>query len=381
MPHRNELAEPHVPQNTNIRTTALQFLRWAHDHGLLAADAYYPGATIGNPTFGDTGVDAAAIGTLRSRQIRFVTIDEVATKISVFLRKAAPTVKELKTLPSYCNGVPLQYHQGNTETVSPSTIGEATSTCGVHVAGGGGHFYTCGSSISVGNNREAGTLGCLVRDAAGQLFGLTNNHVSGACSYAPTGLPVLAPGVLDVTPDNPRPFTIGVHVRQLPMLVGDPSSVDHAMNSDAALFAIEPATSVSSMQRAAYDTPISIMDLIPGMQVQKVGRTTAHTMGIVLGEIIGATNVTYSASQYGFSGSVYFEPLFVVHGLGDIFSDGGDSGSLVTHIDAQGVRHAVGLVVAGCVDNSAPGNKRSLILPLRPILQRFNVTLVAGYNC
>ena len=375
-----EVIELQAPLQVDVRTTALQLLRWAYDHGLLTSDAYFPGPTIGTPTFGDSEVSITALGILRFRQIRFVAIDTAAQKISVFLRKASPSLKELKTLPTVCNGVKLQYHQGSSETVAPSTVGEATSTCGLYLVGTHS-YYTCGSSISVGNNREAGTLGCLVRDAAGQLFGLTNNHVSGACNYAPTGLPVLAPGVIDVSPTNPHPFTIGTHSRQLPMIAGDPSSVDHALNSDAALFEITDLSRVSSMQRTSYDTPVSVMDMVPGMHIQKVGRTTGMTNGIVLGELVGAASVNYSASQYGFAGSVYFEPLFVAHGLGDIFSDGGDSGSLVTHVDAQGIRHAVGLVVAGCTDNSAPGGKRSLIFPLRPILQRFNVTLVDSYNC
>lgn len=379
MPQMIEGGEPQAPQ-VDVRTTALQLLRWAHDNGLLAADAYYPTHVVGTPNFGDVPVDASGLGVLRSRQIRFVAIDEAANKISVFLRKASPTAKELKVLPSSCNGASLKYHQGNTETISPSAVAEATSTCALHLVGTNA-FYTCGSSISVGNNREAGTLGCLVRDAAGRLFGLTNNHVSGACSYAPNGLPVLAPGVVDVSPVNPHPFTIGVHSAQLPMLIGDPSSVDHTMNSDAALFEITEVNRVSSMQRSFFDTPTSVLDMVPGMTVQKVGRTTALTTGAVLGELIGAASINYSASQYGFSGSVYFEPLFIIHGHGDIFSEGGDSGSLVVHVDAQGTRHAVGLVVAGCADGSAPGGKRSIVLPLRPILNRFNVALVAGYNC
>lgn len=379
MPLTNQGMEPQASQ-VDVRTTALQLLRWAHDHGLLAADAYYPINAVGSPNFGESAIDATGLGILRSRQIRFVAIDEAARKISVFLRKASPTTKELKALPSTCNGAALQYHQGNSETISPSAVAEATSTCALHVVGSNA-FYTCGSSISVGNNREAGTLGCLVRDVTGLLFGLTNNHVSGACSYAPNGLPVLAPGVIDVSSTNPHPFTIGTHAKQLPMLVGDPSSVDHTMNSDAALFEIVEPHRVSSMQRNFFDTPVSVMDMVPGMHVQKVGRSTAMTKGVVLAEMVGATSIAYSASQYGFSGSVYFEPLFIVHGLGDIFSEGGDSGSLVTHVDAQGIRHAVGLVVAGCLDNSAPGGKRSIILPLQPILNRFNVTLVTGHNC
>lgn len=365
--------------SVDIRTTALQFLRWAHDHGLLASDAYYPGTTLDSPSFGDESVGSPSLGVLRARQIRFLTIDSVSNRISIFLRRASPTAKELKGLPTKCNGFSLNYHQGNPETVAAANVAEATSTCAIHQVAGQ-NFYTCGSSISIGNNREAGTIGCLVRDETGLIFGLSNNHVSGACSYAPSGLPVIAPGILDVSPTNPHPFTLGIHARQLPMHVGDPSSIDHTQNSDAALFQIVNPGRVSSMQRGYYDTPSTIKDLVAGMKVQKVGRSTGLKSGVVMGEIVGAAPVSYAAAQYGFSGAVYFEPLWVVHGVGDLFSDGGDSGSLVTHVDDAGVRHAVGIVVAGCADNSAPGGKRSIILPLRPILEQLKVQLVANHN-
>lgn len=373
-------ASAQAATTTDVRTAALQFLSWAREHGLLAADAYRPHETLPNPEFDHATLDPGVFSALRTRQVRFLAVASQKNHISVFLKKAAPNSKELKILPRTCNGHTLSYHQGNTESVSPTAVAESTNNCSMHQ-----HetkdFYTCGSSISVGNNREAGTLGCLVRNARSELFGLSNNHVSGACSYAPIGLPVLAPGILDVGPGNPFPFTIGLHETQLPMQFGDPSGVDHTQNSDAALIKITSPNLISSMQRNFYDTPASVIDLQPGMQVEKVGRTTGHTHGIVLGELIGAVLINYVAAQYGFSGGAYFEGVFVVHGVGDVFSDGGDSGSLVTHVDANGIRHAVGIVFAGCIDNSAPGNKRALILPLRPILNRFNVTLLSQHNC
>ena len=374
-----EFGGAQAPAGNDIRTAALQFLRWAHDRSLLAPDAYYPGDTVGAPAFDEEFNESGAVSVLRNRQVRFLSIDQASGRISVFVRKTAPSLKELKVLPRHCNGFSVQYHQGNPETVSSSAVATATNACSTYVTGHGS-VYTCGSSISIGNNREAGTLGCLVSDNAGTLFGLTNNHVSGGCSYAPTGLPVLAPGIADVTPNNPYPFTLGIHSRQLPMGIGDPTSIDHTQNSDAALIQIVTPQLISSMQRGHYDTPASVMDMVSTMQIEKVGRTTDRTRGVVMGEIVGAVAINYSASQYGFAGNVFFEPLFVAHGIGDIFSDSGDSGSLVTHIDAAGVRHAVGLVVGGGADNNAPGNKISLLLPLRPILERLQVSLVTGHN-
>jgi len=83
---------------------------------------------------------------------------------------------------------------------------------------------------------------------------------------------------------------------------------------------------------------------------------------------------------YNFSGFVLFAQVYVVVGEGNIFSDTGDSGSLVTTVDAEGNRSAVGLVFAGRGDAAAPGEKISLILPIKPILAALDVTLVTGHN-
>lgn len=358
----------------------MQFLLWAHQQGALAPDAYYPNANVGLPFFGPEALTEQAAAALRQRQIRFVGINEPQGSISVFLHRAAPTAKQMKTLPKSCNGYALHYFQGNPNPISPTALAQSATTCAIHSIGTT-KFYTCGSSISIGNDRAAGTLGCLVRDAHGEIYGLSNNHVSACCNYAPVGLPVIAPGVIDVSPSNPWPFTIGVHSRQLPMLMGDPTSVSTMDNSDAAIFKLAPNAPVSSMQRNYYDTPSSIMDLAAGMAIEKVGRSSDRTVGVVHSEVIGAFPIRYAAPQYEFSGTVYFEPLFEARGLTDRFSEGGDSGSLVTHVDQQGIRHAVGIIVAGADDGGAPGGKRSFILPIRAIFDRLQVTLVTNHNC
>jgi hypothetical protein len=371
-------ALPPAPLVGTIKNAATAFLRWAHEHSLLAPDAFFPGADIEAPAF-DVDPGPVAVSVLRQKQIRFVGVNPSADQINVYLVRAAPSSRASKVLPKTCNGYQLRFHQGNPEPISPASVAEATNTCTVRMINGSA-FYTCGSSISVGNARSAGTLGCLLQDQAGILFGLSNNHVTACCNYAPVGLPILAPGVTDVSPTNPPPFTIGFHRQQLPMLMGDPSSVDATQNRDAAIFAIADPNAVSSMQQGYFDTPASVLDLAPGMGVEKVGRTSERTRGQVQAELIGASPIMYSASHYSFSGAVYFEPLFLVHGIGDRFSEAGDSGSLVTHLDANGVRHAVGIVVGGATDNSAPGGKLSLILPIRPILNQFGLSLKSNHN-
>ncbi|MBR8303458.1 hypothetical protein KDW49_22375 [Burkholderia dolosa] len=366
-------AEPAIA----IDTAALRLLRWAHTNDLLRPDAWYPGEAYENPALDP--IQLQAIADLRRRRVNFVGVNHARSEVTIYMQRAVPAERVLKTWPKTVDGYRLRYRQGVPTTVTAANVAETATPCAMHVVGGSA-FYTCGSSISIGNNREAGTLGCLVRDAAGDLFGLTNNHVSAACNYAPTGQPILAPGVCDVGPANPAPFTIGFHTRQLPMHMGDPTTVNVVDNDDAAIFRIADGGRVSSSQQNVYDTPAAAIGLAAGMQVEKVGRSSGHTRGIVVDRVMGPLPVGYHAAQYGFNGTAFFEPMFIVVGLGDRFSEGGDSGSLVVHTDATGTKYAVGIVIAGRDDGSVPGGKLSLIMPIQPILTKLGVTLVSGHN-
>jgi hypothetical protein len=360
-----------------LQTAALKLLRWCQDNGLLTPEAYFPGDGYAHPVLAP--MDNAALALLRQKQIRFVGINYASQAITVFLKKVAPAARAALSLPQTCDGFPLIFRQGNPDTVSPSHIAQAASPSAVHQVAGT-NYYTCGSSISVGNDRVAGTLGCLVRDQAGVIYGLSNNHVSGCCNYAPARLPIVAPGVLDVTPTNVPPFTIGYHARQLPMVMGDPTVVNTADNRDAAIFELNQPGWVSSMQQTDYDTPAGSLPLATGMEVEKVGRSSGYTRGTVVACVVGPINVSYSAPQYQFNGVVYFDKMFVVYGAADRFSEPGDSGSLVVHKDQNNIRHAVGIVIAGGDDSAAPGGKVSFIMPIEPILNEFQVTLVSGHN-
>jgi hypothetical protein len=318
---------------------------------------------------------------LRSKQVVSVVFAETRDEIIVFTKRAAPASKKLvAALPAKIDNVVISYRQG-----AETLIGTEPP-----VAFGGPPYvvrqtgtalrYTCGSSISVGNFRDAGTLGCLIRNAAGVLHGLSNNHVAGGCNFAGVGLPILAPGIVDVVANGLAPFTLGFHTLSLNMVAGSVDNVDPKTNQDAAMFRIANESLVSSFQGTFYDTPIATMDFIDGMEVEKVGRTTGHTRGRVIGQIFGAQTIQYSAALYGFTGHVSFDPAFSIVGQGDLFSDNGDSGSLITTLDGTGQRFAVGIVVGGKSDGTAPGGKSTIALPIAPILQGFGASLVSGHN-
>jgi hypothetical protein len=318
---------------------------------------------------------------LRAKQIQSVAFNQPREEIIVFTKRVAPSSKkQLSDVPQSIENIKIRYRQGVQNPIGgPPSVAHAGPIYAVRTVAGA-QRYTCGSSISVGNAREGGTMGCLVRDGAGVLYGLSNNHVSGSCSFAGVNLPILAPGVVDVAPMNIAPFTIGFHTRSLTFVSGSADNVDPKTNLDAAIFRINQDAWVSSFQRDLHDTPSLVGDLTADMVVEKVGRTTGHTTGRVTGQLHGAHPILYSAPLYNFSSIVSFEPAFAIAGQIDLFSDGGDSGSLITSIDPAGQRMAVGIVVGGMNDGSAPGKKVTIALPIRPILAGLGVTLVSGHN-
>jgi hypothetical protein len=317
---------------------------------------------------------------LRAKQVQPIAFSSVRSEIIVFTKRVAPTTKkQLASVPQIIDDIQIRYRQGVQNPIGAEPPQPFGGPAYIVRKIGRDDFYTCGSSISVGNNREAGTLSCLVKSSAGVLHGLSNNHVTGGCNHAGLGLPILAPGVFDVAPNGLPPFTLGFHSHSLPFVSGSADNVDPKLNFDAAIFRIAAENLVSSYQGDSYDTPSVAGAMLDDMEVEKVGRTTQHTKGRVLGQIYGANSIQYAASLYQFSGPVAFEPTFAIAGVGQLFSDNGDSGSLITTV-VGGQRIAVGIVVGGKNDGSAPGGKTTIALPILPILQGLGVTLTSGHN-
>ena len=360
---------------------ALIFKSWAASEGLIQ-DAQGALLAPGAPDFVQINpVTDVGKQILRSKHVSAVAFNASEKEILVFTRRTAPTTKRmLKALPASVDDVAIKYRQGHQEIIGGPPAVPFGSPPYVVRQSAAGRFYACGSSVSVGNCRDAGTFGCLVRNATGQLFGLSNNHVTGSCSFAPVGLPILAPGVHDVAAGGLHPFTLGTHQVSLPIVTGAPDNVNASENLDAAIFTILNPDAVTSFQGMAYDTPTAAAPISPGMAVEKVGRTTGHTRGTVVAQMHGPFPIGYAAQLYGFAGQIYFEPLYVVAGAPSLFSDNGDSGSLVVNVAPDGSRTAVGLIVGGMADGSAAGGKVTLVLPLETILAKFAVSLVSNHN-
>jgi hypothetical protein len=357
------------------------FHDWAFEEGFMPEGPRAPIASSAADRAKITPVTDAGKQTLRSKLVDAVAFNDQRGEITVFLKRAAPVSKKaLSLLPSVIEDVAIKYRQGVPEPVGPAANVPFGGPSYVVRAGAGADRYTCGSSISCGNFRDAGTLGALVRNVQGDLFGLSNNHVTGQCSHAEIGLPIVAPGIYDVAARGLPPFTLGYHALALAMVGGTADNIDHKKNLDAAIFRIQNESLVTSYQRTYYDTPAGTAALVPNMVVEKVGRTTGHTTGVVTGQLFGATPINYSMALHGFAGAVSFEPMFSIIGQTTVFSENGDSGSLIITTDSSGQRKAVGIVVGGGHEPQAPGQYRTLALAIEPILAALQVTLVSGHN-
>lgn len=371
-------ALPAVPPVPSTYEVASGVAKWAIARGLLAplpadVDAMYL-ANVGPIPLGND-----AEQTLRHRGVESIAYNATTRTIFIYTTRKV-TQKELKSLPASVQRSGLSFPHGTVDVVGKGNLTSQGAPYAVYTSPTGSH-YACGSSISPGNDASAGTLGALVRLADGLIYGLTNNHVSALCSHVQIDTPILAPGVVDVGPNGVAPFTLGFHTRALEMNHGSVGNIDIARNTDAAIFKINDVGMVTSMQGGLYDTPIQIADPTEGMRVEKVGRTTRHTKGQIVSRQLRPAGVGYQVHSHGFNSTIWFGSVFTLHGLGSEFSLSGDSGSLVVHVDDHGrPLSAVGLIFAGGPDSSAPGGAKSLMVPIRPILQALGATLVGGHN-
>ncbi len=208
----------------------------------------------------------------------------------------------------------------------------------------------------------AGTIGARVRDALGNVYALSNNHVYANQNDADLDDPILQPGAFDG--GNDPTDRIGTLDSYEPILF--------ATQQSTPLNVIDAAIAISSPDLLDNSTPADDGYGIPssitatayiGQPVQKYGRTTGLTHGEV-SEINVTVDVCYLA--------YWFWCLKLARYAGQIgitpggFSGGGDSGSLIVTDDE--FRNPLGLLFAG-------GSDRTFANPIDAVLSAFGVTI------
>lgn len=345
--------------DTDIRNAARAVRRWAIENNLLRLGGWSETSGVDPRAIGAMAMSDAGVEALEKQKVTAIGFNRNARKIYVYTHRPL-TKKARDGLPTALadgQGFPIEYRQARSISINMEGADAVISQLPYHAQG---DVYACGSSIGIGSVRMAGTLGCLVRRDDDRLYGLSNNHVTGGCNNTRIRMPITAPGVSDVSADGFPPFTIGYHHAVLTMRQGEPGTVDHFENTDAALFEIADPARVTSRQGSVYDTPVHVGNPEEDMVVEKVGRTTGHRMGIIESELTGPLPVNYRTTvhhnaEYSshFTGTVYFEPTYLVRGRDGPFALPGDSGSLVTTVGRHGVRLAVGLVFAGVAPDTS----------------------------
>ncbi|RJR39589.1 MAG: hypothetical protein C4567_11785 [Deltaproteobacteria bacterium] len=215
--------------------------------------------------------------------------------------------------------------------------------------------------VSVGNKREcaAGTIGCRVKDAAGKVYILSNNHVLAMENVSPLGVGIAQPGLFDAAVQC---------VYSTTYLLGklydfEPISFTQNNIMDAAIASTNKSKLGNATPNDGYGKPKTTTAAAAiGQQVQKYGRTTGHTLGA-----ISAINATFDIN-YGTDVNPRFARFVnqIVVSSPTAFILPGDSGSLLV----TNLKKPVGLLFAG------NGNGTLAIAnPINPVLQRFGVTI------
>jgi hypothetical protein len=212
--------------------------------------------------------------------------------------------------------------------------------------------------VSTGNEGEcsAGTIGARVKDASGNVFALSNNHVYALENAAVPNSAVLQPGLYDTNCTFNPANVIGTLSSFVPIVFS--TSANNTV--DAAIAASDVLHLGKSTPSNGYGTPRSAtVSAFVGQRVKKYGRTTSLTSGQVLG-INAIVMVGYG------SGTAQFVDQIIVQSS-RAFILAGDSGSLL--VTAQS-NNPVGLLFAG------NGNGRIAIANrIDAVLGAFSVTI------
>ena len=211
---------------------------------------------------------------------------------------------------------------------------------------------SCG--VSVGHPLiTAGTLGCLV-EKDDKKFILSNNHVLADCNTAAISDKIIQQGKADGGSSPSEDIATLTEFKPIDF-TGAANDIDAAIAKlDQAGTVEEEIIDIGSPLKTTVSAALF-------QSVRKHGRTTGHTVGVI-------TDLSVDIwVGYGTSGRAWFENQFAVTGIyGQIFSQGGDSGSLI--VDAVKL-NPVGLLFAG-------GGGLTFANKIDDVLNYFNVSIV-----
>jgi hypothetical protein len=206
----------------------------------------------------------------------------------------------------------------------------------------------------------AGSLGAFVRDRdTGTVQVLSSNHILANLNTAQLNDDIIQPGNYDNGLDPAD--LVASFTRCFQIDFQQPNVIDCAIASIGGAIGIDS----SSLDSLGTLAGVRATPLVGGERVRKVGRTTGVTSGTVLSTAINNLEVDYSTQ------SATFDSQIEIQGENGLFSDGGDSGSLV--VDEN--NYAVGLLCSGSDQPSSCG-QLSYANPIETVLNALRVDLI-----
>ncbi len=216
--------------------------------------------------------------------------------------------------------------------------------------------------LSVGHYKvTAGTLGCFVKDRSDDtVYMLSNNHVLANENDAKKQDAILQPGTYD---GGGKPADVVAKLsRFITLSTSNPNPVDCAIAEISRTIKYDASKLRGLGTIAGIGKAADIGD-----KVSKLGRTTGVTHGKITAIEVDQVVVQYDLGNLTFNGQIEIE------GNGDhLFSDGGDSGSLIVNDDLEGVA----LLFAGSDQGGSNGHGLTYANPLSEVLDRLKVNLL-----
>jgi len=217
-----------------------------------------------------------------------------------------------------------------------------------------------GSSIGHCRSTGAGTLGFFAQRIADGAMGIvSNNHVLAIEDGGGEGDEILCPGPAD---HGESPGDVVAH------LAGDyPRLQEKGPTADCAFARLVEGVPYDPLALGPEQrlSPTPAPADVPHDVVEKIGRTTKRTQGMVTAFDLDEIDMDYSFGTTRFNDSIEVEST-----NDGPFASGGDSGSLVFNSDRQ----PLGLVYACSFRGGARNNGLTYLNPINSVLSALRVT-------
>ena len=282
-------------------------------------------------------------------------LEDGRPEVTVFVKNAGARAR----VPKDLDGIPVTVEVTGEITALPA----AAKTSPHAKPGGGGNVRPTDYArpayvgMSTGNALEcaAGTIGAKI-SKGGTIYALSNNHVFARENAASIGETIYQPGRYDLNCGSGSQYAWATLSFYQNINFSGTNTVDVALaklNNASQLNASTPPNGYGAPSSTTANATLN-------MAVQKYGRTTALTTGVVVG-----VNVTIQV-QYT-DGVATFVNQVQIRGDKGAFSKAGDSGSLIV---TRTGRNPVALLFAG-------GGTSTFANPIGPVMQTVGGTIVS----